>query len=124
VRALAASDVQVLGAVADLRPLYERARVFVAPIRFGAGLPHKVHEAAAHGLPVVATSLLCQQLGWRDGQELAAADSPERFADAIIRLHRDAAAWRAQRDHALRRVAADCSPVAFARAIEEALRVG
>ena len=35
--------------------LYDRARLFIAPTRFASGLPHKIHEAAAFGLPVVTT---------------------------------------------------------------------
>ena len=53
--ALANGSVRMLGPVADLTPVYDSHRIFVAPTRFAAGLPHKVHEAAAHGLPVVAT---------------------------------------------------------------------
>ena len=66
--------------------------VFVAPSRFAAGLPHKVHEAAARGIPVVATSLLAEQLGWRDGQ-IAIADDAEEFATRCVELYQDQDVW-------------------------------
>lgn len=119
VRALAAGDIDVLGAVADLAPLYDAARVFVAPTRRAAGLPHKVHAAAAAGLPVVATSLLARQLGWRD--ELGIADEPRAFAAAILALHDDAAAWQAQRERAAAAVARDCDPDEFSATLAAAL---
>ena len=56
--------------VADTEPLYAAHRLFVAPARFAAGAPYKVYEAASFGLPVVATELLREQLGWEDGLEL------------------------------------------------------
>src|SRR5437763_14014694 len=77
-----AAAVELLGRVDDLTPLYEQARLFVAPTRFPAGLPYKVHHAAAHGLPVVCTTLLAEQLGWRSGDELLAADDAAGFAAA------------------------------------------
>ena len=56
--------VEIIGEVDDLREWYQRSRVFVAPTRFSAGIPLKVIEALANGLPAVATTLLVGQLGW------------------------------------------------------------
>src|SRR5258708_36516276 len=88
--------VTLRGTVSDLEPLYDSHRVFVAPTRFAAGTPYKVHEAASYGLPVVATELLRQQLGWEDGQELLAAEAtdPAAFARHVVALQRDATLWQ------------------------------
>jgi O-antigen biosynthesis protein len=103
------------GAVSDLVPLYDAHRVFIAPARFAAGIPYKVHEAAAFGLPVVATSLLSTQLGWPDGAVIGAADAsdPAGFAARVIALHRDAALWNRIRAAALARVAMELDPGDF-----------
>lgn len=106
-------QVQVLGSVADLTALYDNARLFVAPTRFSAGIPHKVHEAAAHGLPLVATPLIGAQLDWHDGAELLIADDAENFAAACVRLYTDEQLWQQLRHNALARIATDCSPAAF-----------
>jgi GT2 family glycosyltransferase/SAM-dependent methyltransferase len=115
---LAKQDVQVMGKVEDLTALYERARIFIAPTRFAAGIPHKVHEAAAYGLPVVATSLIGSQLGWGDGKELLLADDSAGFADACVRLYQDRALWSRLRERALERVRADCSPETFTQELK------
>ena len=52
----------LLGPVADLGPLYASARVFVAPVRFAAGVPIKILEATAAGLPTAGTRLMARQL--------------------------------------------------------------
>src|SRR5262249_2026178 len=78
--------VEMLGRVDDLGPEYGRARVFVGPTRFAAGIPHKLHEAAARGVPIVATELLATQIGWSDGVELLSAGSAEDFARQAARL--------------------------------------
>ena len=111
----------LLGPVADLPALFNRARVFVAPTRYAAGIPHKVHQAAALGVPVVATSLLARQLGWRNGEHLLVADTPDEFAKAVTRLHGNAQLWANIRAGALGRVAQDCDPAVFAAALRGAL---
>ncbi len=121
VAALAGPGVAVRGAVEDLAPLYGAARVFVAPTRFGAGLPLKCLEAAARGVPIVCTSLAARQLGWRDGEELLVADDPGAFAEACAALLTDDALWRRLRCAALARVAVTASLEAFTGAMRELL---
>jgi GT2 family glycosyltransferase len=114
--------VEILGRLADLTEHYRRARVFIAPNRFAAGIPHKIHETAARGLPAVATSLLATQLGWEDGVELLVADSPQDFANQCARLYTDRALWQGLREAALIKVATDCDPAGFDRALAAVLR--
>ncbi len=108
-------DVELLGEVEDLRPLYERHRIFVAPTRYAAGTPYKIYEAAGYGLPVVASDLLCQQLGWTSGVELMSADagSPADFADRIAAVYRSRRVWQALRTQALLRLARENSPARY-----------
>ncbi|NNE73157.1 MAG: glycosyltransferase [Acidimicrobiales bacterium] len=90
---LASPNVQVHGYVEDLDPLYDAARVCVAPLRFGAGVKGKITQALAHGVPTVATSIAVEGSGFVDGEHLLVADDPATFADACVRLMADDAAW-------------------------------
>jgi GT2 family glycosyltransferase len=121
IRGLAAAGVTMVGPLEDLIQAYDGHRVFVAPTRFAAGIPLKVQEAAAHGIPVVATPLLAHQLGWRDGVELLAAESAGAFAEACVRLYHDAGLWSTLRENALARLERDCSPVLFRRSLRAIL---
>jgi glycosyltransferase involved in cell wall biosynthesis len=116
--------VTLRGPVADLEPLYDTHRVFVAPARFAAGIPYKVHEAAAFGVPVVTTSLLANQLGWHDAEVIGTAEAtdPAGFAARVIGLHRDARLWARMREGALTRVATQLDPTAFEASIRRLLR--
>lgn len=120
--ALRGSGVHLLGAVGDLEPLYDRHRVFLVPTRFAAGIPLKIYEAAARGLPVVATPLMADQLGWRAGRELITGDSPGELAAACVRLHESEGLWTDVRAAALERIAADGSPARFDAAVAEAVQ--
>lgn len=119
---LSRGSLKILGKVDDLTAAYDQARVFVAPTRFSAGIPHKIHEAAARGVPVVATSLLMRQLGWSDGNQLLVSDTPHEFAAQCIRLHNDAAIWERIRTSALDRVRSECSPESFEAALRSILK--
>jgi len=116
---IAGPRIRLLGRVDDLTPLYASARLFVAPSRFAAGIPLKILEAAAYGLPVVATPLLAEQLGWRIGEDLLAADTTAGFAEACAALYRDGALWERLRNAALGRVSADCDPARFASRLRQ-----
>jgi GT2 family glycosyltransferase len=107
------ASVNVLGRVEDLTDLYNNARLFVAPTRFSAGIPHKVHEAAAQGLPVVATNLIGSQLNWQHETELLLADHEQDFASACVRLYQDRGLWNKLRRNALERIEIECSAEAF-----------
>lgn len=115
--------VTVLGAVPDLTPLYQRHRVFVAPTRYAAGLPYKVHEAASFGLPVAVTDVLREQLGWANGVELlsAPADDPAAFAEQVLAIYSDQALWQSLRDAAVRRLETECGDAAYRLEIEAIL---
>ena len=111
--------VRVTGRVPQTEPYLDAARVFLAPTRFAAGIPHKVHEAVARGLPCVVTPILADQVGWEDGAGLLIRDwrDPKPFAEALVALHEDAALWDRVRTEGGRRIAADCDAGAFATAI-------
>lgn len=97
---------ELLGAVEDLAPLYEEHRVFIAPTRFAAGIPYKIHEAAAHGLPIVATDLLIRQVGWEAGVDIACAleTQPLAFAGEMQQIYSDENLWTRIRRNALHRI--------------------
>ncbi len=109
VQALASDRVRVLGLVDDLSALYAQARIFVAPTRYAAGLPLKVQESVARGLPVVGTTLLARQLDWTTGCEMMAAGTADEFAACCARLYSDPALWHALRRQGLDRLAQDAS---------------
>lgn len=121
VAARARNAVQVLGPLPDLTDAYSRARVFVAPTRFASGIPIKVYDAAAQGIPVVLTPLLAEQIGWRHEQEALVAATPQDFVEQCLRLHGDKDLWERIRSRALERVTQDCDPPRFKQVVTELL---
>jgi glycosyltransferase involved in cell wall biosynthesis len=56
----------------------------VAPLRAGGGTRLKILDAWAMGKAVVSTSLGCEGLAARDGENILVRDTPESFADAVL----------------------------------------
>lgn len=86
--------VVVEGWVADPATVYGRHRVFIAPLRSGAGLKGKVVAAAAHGIPQVLSPLAAEATGLRHRQEVWIARSAAEWQEAIARLCHDDALWQ------------------------------
>ncbi|MAM12766.1 MAG: hypothetical protein CML23_20420 [Rhizobiaceae bacterium] len=112
---IASERVRLLGMVPDLSHVYNENRVFIAPTRFAAGIPAKVHEAASFGLPVVATDLIASQVGFIPDSEILAASTAKDFADKCVSLYTGKEVWSHIREKALLAVACDCSKELFER---------
>jgi glycosyltransferase involved in cell wall biosynthesis len=93
VRALERPGVRILGHRPDLAALLSGWRVFVAPIRFGAGASGKITQALSFGLPTVTTRLGAEGAGLRHDEEVLIADTPKAFADAALELYENRARW-------------------------------
>lgn len=121
VHARKGEKIDLLGPIPDLETLFDQAKVFVAPTRYAAGIPHKVHQAASLGVPVVATSLLARQLGWENERHLLVADTATDYATSILRLFNDIKLWETLREGALSKIAEQCDPSSFRENVLQAI---
>lgn len=88
VRRLAGDNITITGYVEDLNAYYRRARLFVCPMRLGAGQKNKMLEAMINKTPVVSTGE--GNIGIdAPGDAIALADDPKAFAEAIEQLWND-----------------------------------
>jgi len=86
-------NVVVTGFIEDLLPYFERVRLSVAPIRYGAGIKGKVAMSMAYGVPVVATACAAEGMGLVDGKNVVIEDDPEKMANKLIELYSDEVRW-------------------------------
>ena len=88
--AIAGEGVELLGFVDELPELYASSSVMVCPIRRGSGTRIKIIEAAAHGVPVVSTTIGAEGLSFRPQADIVIEDRPSAMADACVELMTDA----------------------------------
>ena len=93
IKRLASSDVIIGGFVPELGPVFDRHRISVAPLRYGAGFKGKVATSMSHGVPAVVTSIAAEGMGVTDGDTVLIADDGRTFAEALVRLYTDQALW-------------------------------
>lgn len=80
------SDVELTGFVEDTRDFVRQARVFVVPLRYGAGTRLKILEAFSSGIPTVSTRIGAEGIEYRDGEDILIADEPGLMGDAVCEL--------------------------------------
>jgi len=115
--------IEVLGYMPDLTPHFDAARVFVAPLRFGAGMKGKVGQSLINGLPVVATTIGAEGMSLVDGEHLLVADAAVDFADCVLSLLDDDRLWGRLQLEGRALIASTLSEAVVARGLETLFRV-
>jgi glycosyltransferase involved in cell wall biosynthesis len=96
-KALAATDphhLHLTGWVDDIRPYLAQSAVCIVPLRVGSGTRLKIFEAMGMGKAIVSTTIGAEGLPVRHGEDVLLADSPDDFAQSVVRLLEDAAERR------------------------------
>ncbi len=102
--------VKVIGYVQDLTPVFDACRVFVAPLRYGAGMKGKVGQCLTFGLPLVSTSIGAEGIPIEPDEDFLLANNADEFAGSVIRLLRDDELWRKFQRHGQDIMTAHFSP--------------
>lgn len=129
---LAGNGVIAHGWVADLSTVLGTTRVFLAPLRYGAGIKGKVGQAMSAGLPVVTTSVGAEGMNLpaddagdmlRGGApHLTVEDDLQAFAEAAVALHQDEARWTQQVGSARDFIDLTLSPAAVSLRVDQVLQ--
>lgn len=90
-----ASDprIEVPGYIQDVEPYFLKSRVFVAPLRYGAGMKGKIGHSLSYGLPTVTTSIGAEGMGLTHEKNVLIADQPDTFAKYILHIYHDSKIW-------------------------------
>lgn len=86
VKSLATDKVIVTGWVEDIRPNYNGAKIFLAPMQLGTGLQNKLLEAMSMQLPCITSTLCNSALMAKDGIDILIGDTAEEVAAQTIKL--------------------------------------
>jgi glycosyltransferase involved in cell wall biosynthesis len=114
----AGSGVQFTGWVPNADPVFDGARVFVAPLRYGAGMKGKVGQAMALGIPTVTTTIGAEGMDLEDGTHALIRDDPRAFAEAVIDIHENEALWTTISIAAMAAVVERWSPAAMSQRLQ------
>lgn len=82
-------DFHVHGYVPDVRPLVDRAALYVCPIMDGGGTKLKILDALAMGKAIVAHPIACEGIEVRDGHDVMFARDSGQFVQRIVSMLAD-----------------------------------
>lgn len=91
--ALQSDKVFVPGYVHDVAPYFNTHRIFVAPLRFGAGMKGKIGQSLEYGLPIISTQIGIEGMELKDGYHVLVAETTEEFTAQILRLYQSPELW-------------------------------
>lgn len=81
--------IDVIANPADINEVAQNCYLTIVPMRIGSGTRIKIIHSMALGLPVVSTTVGCEGLLVSNGQDILIRDTPEQFAEAVLRLMSD-----------------------------------
>jgi O-antigen biosynthesis protein len=81
------------GFVKEVTPLFFESKLFICPLRYGAGVKGKIGQALEHHLPVVTTAVGSEGMSMQHGVHCWQADDATQFAEGILHLYENEEAW-------------------------------
>jgi len=93
---------QILGYQETVDFWFENSRVFVAPLRYGAGVKGKIGQALEFKLPVITTGIGAEGMSLEDAKTALISDeNPQNFADKILELYDNENLWQTLHENSL-----------------------
>ena len=84
----------IMGWADSVAHVMQKARVCLAPLRFGAGLKGKLLDAMLYGTPGVTTSIGAEGMYGDVPMPVVIADTPERFAEHSVAIYSNKIKWQ------------------------------
>ncbi|KAF2336553.1 glycosyltransferase [Flavobacterium daemonense] len=81
------------GYISDIKPLFTKNKMMIAPLRYGAGVKGKVGQAFEYFLPVITSSIGAEGMNLVHEKNALIYDNEKDFASAIVDLYNDKALW-------------------------------
>jgi len=84
---------KIVGYVADVSSYFLNSRIFVAPLRYGAGIKGKIGQSLEFGLPLVTTNIGAEGFDFNENKDVLVANSSEEMVNNIILLYKNKEVW-------------------------------
>lgn len=110
--------ITVTGYLEDVSPYFLSHKLFVSPLRYGAGMKGKIGQSLEYSLPVVSTKIGTEGMNLIAEQHVLEGNNSLNFAQQIVRLYTDVHLWNTLSRNA-RQAIADYSPAAVQLKVAE-----
>lgn len=86
---------KILGFVRDVEPYFLKAKMAVAPLRFGAGVKGKIGQALEFSLPVITTTIGAEGMNLTENENamISEINDSQKLAADILRVYTNESLW-------------------------------
>ena len=104
VKELENERVTVPGFIHDVSAFFNDHKVFVCPLRYGAGMKGKIGQSLEYGLPIVTTPIGTEGMDLKENENVLSAETHEEFAEKILLLYNDKELWQTLHNNSARAI--------------------
>lgn len=91
----------IKGRAEDAMQVVKKAKICLAPLRFGAGIKGKLVEAMQCGTPSVTTDVGAEGMHGEYNWNGIIANTPQEIADAAVKLYTDKVLWQKSQENGI-----------------------
>lgn len=84
---------KIVGYVKDVSPYFLNSRIFVAPLRYGAGIKGKIGQSLEYGLPLVTTNIGAEGFDFGENKNLIVGNTTQQIVNNIIKIYQNEEIW-------------------------------
>ena len=90
-------QVKYIGYKKNLYNIFNNAKLFVSPLRFGAGVKGKLVTSASYGLPIIASKITLEGMGL--GNKIVSYSNEKQLSEKIINLYYSEKQWKKYKEN-------------------------
>lgn len=90
---LNSNQFKIIGFVKDVAPYFLNSKIFVAPLRYGAGIKGKIGQSLEFGLPLVTTAIGAEGFDFGLNRDYVVGNTSQEIVDKIILLYQNKEVW-------------------------------
>jgi len=84
---------KIIGFAKEVSPYFLNSRIFLAPLRYGAGIKGKIGQSLEFGLPLVTTSIGAEGFNFKENRNSIVGNTSQEIVDNILLLYKNKEVW-------------------------------
>lgn len=84
---------KIIGFAKEVSPYFLNSRIFLAPLRYGAGIKGKIGQSLEFGLPLVTTSIGAEGFDFKENRNIIIGNTSQEIVENILLLYKNKEVW-------------------------------
>jgi len=84
---------KIIGFAKEVSPYFLNSRIFLAPLRYGAGIKGKIGQSLEFGLPLVTTSIGAEGFNFKENRNIIVGNKSQEIVENILLLYKNKEVW-------------------------------